>query len=167
MFNDLFGSELDIYIGQFQVSDPLFKRELRLTFDDYEIYRTKVCLSQINLTYDRGIMLTFGFDSGTDLTAMLLNGTGIGHANVLRNFDNDKYKNFLGRISHEAGEHLRVGGFGYWGKESSESSVGSYNEVVNETWMLRADATLSVDSLELNPSMLKGTIKIPFSFPSG
>ena len=31
MFNDLFGSELDFYVGQFQVSDPLFKREVRLT----------------------------------------------------------------------------------------------------------------------------------------
>ncbi|MCK7528381.1 MAG: hypothetical protein MZV64_67860 [Ignavibacteriales bacterium] len=26
MFNDLFGSDLDLSVGQFQVSDPLFKR---------------------------------------------------------------------------------------------------------------------------------------------
>ena len=32
MFNNLFHSDLDLYVRQFQVSDPLFKRELRLTF---------------------------------------------------------------------------------------------------------------------------------------
>ena len=37
MFNNLFSSDLDFYIGQFQISDPLFKRELRLTFEDYLI----------------------------------------------------------------------------------------------------------------------------------
>ena len=41
MFNNLFGSELDITVGQFQISDPLFKRELRLTKDDYYIYDEK------------------------------------------------------------------------------------------------------------------------------
>ena len=40
-FNDIAGAPLDIQVGQFQVSDPLFKRELRLTFADYLIYRTK------------------------------------------------------------------------------------------------------------------------------
>ncbi|MDZ7763882.1 MAG: hypothetical protein U5K00_05580 [Melioribacteraceae bacterium] len=40
MFNNLFGTELDLYVGQFQVSDPLFKRELRLTFEDYLVYKT-------------------------------------------------------------------------------------------------------------------------------
>jgi hypothetical protein len=41
MFNDLFGSDLDVTVGQFQVSDPLFKRELRLTRQDYLIYKVK------------------------------------------------------------------------------------------------------------------------------
>ena len=58
MFNNLFGSELDFFIGQFQVSDPLFKRELRLTRADYDIYKVKVGnLQMSNLTYDRGIIL--------------------------------------------------------------------------------------------------------------
>src|SRR4030065_1194939 len=38
MFNDLFGSDIGFYISQFQVSDPLFKRELRLPFEDYAVY---------------------------------------------------------------------------------------------------------------------------------
>ncbi len=41
MFNDLFGRDLDLYVGQFQVSDPLFKREIRLPFEDYQIYGAK------------------------------------------------------------------------------------------------------------------------------
>jgi hypothetical protein len=32
--NDL-GGKLDLSLGQFQVSDPLFKRELRMSFEDY------------------------------------------------------------------------------------------------------------------------------------
>jgi len=152
MFNNLFGTELDAYIGQFQVSDPLFKRELRLTYDDYEIYKTKVGFSQINLAYDRGIMLTYGFESGTDITAMLLNGTGIEEANVFRNFDHDKYKNFLGRISQGIGEHLRIGGFGYWGKEQDEIfTIGDgYQYPENELWIAGGDATVSIDPLEIN-----------------
>lgn len=153
MFNDLFGSELDIYLGQFQVSDPLFKRELRLTFDDYEIYKVKVGDSKINLTYDRGVMFTYGFETGTDITLQVLNGTGIGSVNVFRNFDNDKYKNFMGRISQNIGEYLRIGGFGYWGKEEHQvfiSESSGYLYPTNLTLMFGGDATISVDPLELN-----------------
>jgi len=143
MFNDLFGSDLDFYIGQFQVSDPLFKRELRLTFEDYQIYRTRVGDSNINLTYDRGVMLTYGFPSGTDFTVEILNGTGIGEANPLRNFDSDKYKNFVFRLSQDLGDHVRLGGFAYLGKEE-ENGIG------NSLWFLAADATVSAAPLELN-----------------
>ncbi len=143
MFNNLFGSDLDFYIGQFQVSDPLFKRELRLTFEDYQIYRTKVGDSRINLTYDRGVMFTYGLPSGTDFTVEILNGTGIGEANPLRNFDSDKYKNFVIRLSQDLGENLRLGGFGYLGKEAK-------NAVGNSLWFLGADATVSASPMEVN-----------------
>jgi hypothetical protein len=143
MFNNLFRSDLDFYIGQFQVSDPLFKRELRLSFEDYQIYRAKVGESNVNLTYDRGIMLTYGFPSGTDFTLEILNGTGIGEANPLRNFDSDKYKNFVFRVSQDAGDYLRVGGFTYLGKEEKEG-------IGNSLWMLAADATVAAAPFELN-----------------
>jgi hypothetical protein len=42
MYNDLFGIDLDIYLGQFQVSDPLFKRELRLSLEDYVLYTSQI-----------------------------------------------------------------------------------------------------------------------------
>lgn len=149
MFNNLFGSELDVTIGQFQVSDPIFKRELRLTRDDYFIYKVRPGDSHIDLTYDRGITLSYGFESGTDITLEILNGSGIGEGFLGGNFDNDKYKNIMGRISQDAGEHLRLGAMGYWGKEEQKSPEGDFNET-NELWMLGGDATISFDPLELN-----------------
>ncbi|MBD3257161.1 hypothetical protein GF377_01915 [candidate division GN15 bacterium] len=145
MFNNLFGSELDIYLGQFQASDPLFKRELRLTYEDYELYRRRIGSSLVNLAYDKGIMLTYGFESGTDVILEVVNGNGIGEADDAHVFDNDKYKNFMGRISQDLTDYLRVGGFGYYGKEADNDN----NK--NELWMAGADATLAyLDRLELN-----------------
>lgn len=146
MFNNLFGSELDFTIGQFQVSDPLFKRELRLTKDDYFIYKFKPGLSNVDLTYDRGIMLAYGFDSGTDLTLQVVNGNGIGEG-VSDVFDDDKYKNFFGRISQDAGEHLRIGAMAYSGKEEK---IISDIARTNQLWIVGGDATISFDPLELN-----------------
>ena len=145
MFNDLFDSELDIYVGQFQVSDPLFKRELRLTYDDYQIYRFKPGESNINLTYDRGIMATFATADGTDLIFEIVNGNGLAEAGDFRTYDNDKYKNLVGRVSRGFGDYVRLGAFGYYGKEANDA--GRKNEV----WMLAPDMTYSPsDKLELN-----------------
>ena len=152
MFNNLFGSELDLTLGQFQLCDPLFKRELRLTRDDYYIYKVRPGDSQVDLTYDRGIMLTYGFETGTDLALQIVNGSGIGEGFIDGNFDNDKYKNFMGRISQDVGEHLRIGGMGYWGKEEHEVIIiqqGNYYPQ-NELWMIGGDATVSLDPIELN-----------------
>ncbi|MCB9257883.1 MAG: hypothetical protein H6612_00905 [Ignavibacteriales bacterium] len=162
MFNNLFGSELDLYIGQFQVSDPLFKRELRLTFEDYLLYKNSIGHSRIDLTYDRGIMLTYGFDSGTDIIVEILNGSGIGEPDELRNFDYDPYKNVFGRLSQDIGEFLRIGGFGYYGKEDLED--GNNNSFTNETTMFGPDLTLSYnDMLELNFQYVLRKDKQPLS----
>ncbi|NWF88439.1 MAG: hypothetical protein HXY50_03150 [Ignavibacteriaceae bacterium] len=156
MFNKLFGSELAFSIGQFQVSDPLFKRELRLTLADYNIYKVRVGDSHVNLTYDRGIMLNYGFETGTDLTLEIVNGNGIGTLSN-GNFDNDKHKNFLGRVSQDINEHLRIGAFGYLGKES-------VNEITNDLWMFGPDATFSIDPIELNVQFVERRDKDPFFF---
>jgi hypothetical protein len=152
MFNNLFGTELDFTIGQFQVSDPLFKRELRLTRDDYYIYKVRPGNSMVDLTYDRGIMLGYGFESGTDLVLEVVNGSGIGEEFINGTFDSDKYKNLFGRISQDAGDHLRVGAMGYWGKEEQEILFGGegYQYPKNELWMLGGDATINFNTLELN-----------------
>ncbi len=143
IFNDVFSTPLDVYAGQFQVSDPLFKRELRLTFEDYQIYRLRPGDSRINLTYDRGLMLTYGFPTGTDLTFEILNGSGIGPADGNRLFDTDNYKNPMLRVSQDIGEHVRIGAFGYYGNEEQLA-------VRNEMWMAGPDLTVHVEKFELN-----------------
>jgi len=168
MFNDLFESDLDLYVGQFQVSDPLFKRELRLTFEDYQIYKTKAGFSKTDLTYDRGIMLTYGLPTNTDITLEILNGSGIGPANPFRNFDDDKYKNLLARISQDITEDFRIGVFGYFGKEKLEDNLS--NKFDNAFRMYGPDLTFKLkNQLELNfqyvsrvddkPAMLSTNVK--------
>ena len=157
MFNDLVG-DLDVIVGQFQVSDPLFKGELRLSYEGYKIYKAQPGFSGIDLTYDRGLMLTYGFKSGTDLVLEVVNGSGIGdsEANPHGNFDVDKYKNFMGRISQSIGDHFRVGVFGYSGKEQVASGP------VNSLWMAGADATWTTPKLELNLQYVQRHDKNPF-----
>jgi hypothetical protein len=145
MFNDLFRSDLDIYVGQFQVSDPLFKREIRLPYEDYDIYGARPGNSSIDLTYDRGLMFTYGFKSGTDLVLEVVNGNGIGPGNSFFNFDDDKYKNVMLRVSQDAGHAARIGAFGYAGKEAPDSSP-----LTNSVWMAGGDATFTAAPFELN-----------------
>ncbi len=117
-FNNVFGSNLDIMVGQFQTSDPLMKRELRLTFEDYQIYTRRVGRSVTNLTYDRGVMLVYGIDeTSTDLVAMIVNGNGKQEAGGDRKFDIDSKKNLGFRVNQAIGDRLSVGGFYYTGKE--------------------------------------------------
>lgn len=142
MFNDIGGTELDVYVGQFQVSDPLFKRELRLTYEDYQCYRYEPGHSQMSLTYDRGVMMTYGLPSGTDVIVEILNGNGIGKADDLRLYDDDKYKTFAGRISQDIVEALRLGVFAYYGKEG--------NTITNVAKIGGVDGTLAGGPLEFN-----------------
>ncbi len=152
-FNDLFGLPLDIMVGQFQVSDPLFKRELRLTFQDYLIYKAKLGASQTDLTYDRGVMITAGFDFGMDLFGIIVNGNGKGDADISRDFDMDKYKHFMLRISQSLGP-VRFGVFGYYGKEDLYSEADD-SFWTNELNMWGPDITLSLGRAELNVQYLQ------------
>lgn len=157
MFNNIAG-DLDVIVGQFQVSDPLFKGELRLTYENYRIYKSKPGLSGIDLTYDRGVMLTYGFMGGTDLVLEVVNGSGIGdsEANPGGRFDADKYKNVMGRVSQDIGASVRVGAFGYVGKE--EGTTGR----VNSMWMAGADLTWTSPKLELNLQYVERRDDNPF-----
>ncbi len=153
MFNNMFGTELDLYVGQFQVSDPLFKRELRLTLEDYLLYKQKVGTSQANLAYDRGVMLTYGFETGTDLVLEIVNGNGLVDADALKNFDNDKFKNFAGRVSQDIGDFARIGGFVYYGEEEVQGAV----DIVNDQILIFGpDFTVDYkDILQLNAQYLQ------------
>src|SRR5690606_2262763 len=83
-----------------------------------------------------------------DLTFEILNGSGIGSANVFRNFDNDKIKNYLGRVSQDIGEHFRLGAFTFWGKEK----MSEKND--NEVLMFGPDFSVVIDPFELNVQYL-------------
>ena len=85
-------------------------------------------------------MFTYGAPTKTDLTLEVINGSGIGTNDV---FDVDKYKNVMFRASQEVLPFLRIGGFGYYGKEQPDS-------VSNELYMAGADLTLGNDKVELN-----------------
>lgn len=155
-FDNLFGLDLDVMVGQFQVSDPLFKRELRLTLEDYEIYRARVGNARTNLTYDRGLIVAYTAPFGTDLTAMVVNGSGIGEAGEF--FDDDDWKNVMLRVSHSLG-NLRLGAFGYF----CNAHVRSDERVVwNEHNYLGIDATVDLgSSLQLNAQYLERTDENP------
>lgn len=143
MYDNLFDTELDIALGQFQVSDPLFKRELRMQLEDYAVYTSQIGISDMTMKYDRGLMLTYGFDTGTDLTLQIVNGNGLAGAGDNHLFDKDEYKSYLGRISQNIGDYFRVGGFVYTGKEKLEN--GFSNSITNEVMVYGPDFSINVD----------------------
>lgn len=153
MYDNLFDTELDIILGQFQVSDPLFKRELRLTFEDYAVYTAQPGLSDITMKYDKGILLSYSLPTSTDLILEIVNGNGLAETGGMKLFDKDKYKSFLGRISQNVGDFLRIGAVGYYGKENlSRSDIGL---ITNDVTYLGGDATLTAsDKLEVNMQYL-------------
>ncbi len=156
MFNNFFNIDLDLYVGQFQVSDPLFKRELRLTLEDYQVYRNKPGLSAANLTYDKGLMVTLGLETGTDVILELVNGNGLTEANAAHLFDKDKYKTVVGRISQDIGDFLRIGAFAYTGDEAQTSEAMGATK--NNVLIWGPDMTLSYkDIVELNLQYLQRT----------
>lgn len=149
MYNNLFGVDLDIYFGQFQVSDPLFKRELRLTLEDYQTYKVKPGISKMSLAYDRGLMITYGTDFGTKLVFELVNGCGLNAADENKLFDTDKNKITVGRLSQDIGDMFRVGAFVMSGKEDLENVMR--NSAENSVLAFGPDITVSLgDKLALN-----------------
>lgn len=148
-YNNLFGIDLDIIFGQFQVSDPLFKRELRLTLEDYQVYKSRPGLSKMGLAYDRGLMISYGMEWGTDVIFELLNGCGLNAADEDKLFDMDAHKTMVGRLSQDVGDFLRIGGFVLSGKEDIANDSGT--TITNSVLAFGPDLTLKLgEKLELN-----------------
>jgi hypothetical protein len=146
-WNDIGDAPVDLIVGQFQVSDPLFKRELRLQFQDYVIYRTRVGLQPTDLTYDRGIMVPADIGPLT-VTGVVVNGSGKGEAFEDLKLDNNAAKNFMGHVTGNIVPEFRLGVMGYGGKE--QGTVADGLSVTNHVWMGGADATLSLGTVEFN-----------------
>jgi len=115
----LFGSGINITAGQFSVSDPLFKAELRTTIEPYKIYGVAPGANSANLKYDRGVVIDKEFSTGTTLVAQVVTGNGIATGSEGYFFDRDKYKNYMLRISQSAGKNLSLGFFAFTGKEQN------------------------------------------------
>jgi hypothetical protein len=162
-WNDMGGRPVDLAVGQFQVSDPLFKRELRLMFEDYAIYRTHVGDQSIDLTYDRGLMMMADF-AGATLTAELVNGNGIGPAEPTRRLDNNAFKNVFGHLTRDlVTGRARLGAMGYFGR--TDGLDPSDNVVQSETWMAGADATITAGSVDLNLQYIHREDQLPTFTP--
>ena len=142
MYNDFLGSGIDLFAGQFQVSDPLFKGELRYTLESYRIYGTAPGSSSADLKYDRGVMFQRDFSTGTTLVGEILNGAGIGEAREGYLFDKDKYKNFMLRINQSIGKYFSVGVFGYTGREVI---YDPFLSIISDLKMYGPDLTIDID----------------------
>jgi len=145
--SDLFKSGINLTLGQFAVSDPLLKGELRLTYEGYEIFKRKPRYSYANLKYDRGIVVDYGTEFGLDLVLQVVNGNGIGEAEGgSKNFDFDDPKNVMFRAAQSVGP-ASVGGFVYYGDEEHEDDQGKVFE--NTVRYIGGDATLTVGPAQL------------------
>jgi len=139
---------INLMFGQFQVSDPLFKRELRLERFDYQIYKTRVGLAPLDLTYDRGIVASWTFPGAIESVVQVINGNGIREADS-ENFDQDALKTFSWRVARRSGP-VRVGAFSYFGRQRDLGGVR------NRTWYLGPDLVVDFsDSFQLNAQYLE------------
>ncbi|HOC04361.1 MAG TPA: hypothetical protein PLA17_02060 [Bacteroidales bacterium] len=139
MYKDLFRTGINIYLGQFAVSDPMFKGEMRYTIENYHIYATAPGQSSVNLKYDKGILLDKGFKTGTTVVFEVISGTGLGSADHWYVFDKDKYKNMLLKVTQDIGEYASLGFFGYTGKELLWTGTG---DIVSSVKMYGPDLVL-------------------------
>jgi hypothetical protein len=154
-FTDIGGSGVSVVAGQFQVSDPMFKRELRLEYEDYQAYRVRVGDIRADLTYDRGLMALWSPRDGTDLTFEVVNGQGLTEADSDRDYDRDDFKNVALRLSQDIGP-IRLGAFGYYGREQA-GGVKSYVRVFGP------DGTIPLGTKgELNFQLLRRWDDDPF-----
>jgi hypothetical protein len=132
--DDLFGSGVDMQLGQFQVSDLMFSRETRLTAQDFLPYR------MAGITYERGV--TLGRDIGpANLALGVANGNGVdtsyptssaGYNRPEMLFDNNNSKSVFGRIGTNLGP-VRTGLFGLTGKQPSGGTGISTSAGTRET----------------------------------
>lgn len=122
--DDIFGSGVGLMLGQFQVSDLMFPRETRLTFQDFMAYR------MAGITYERGVIFSRGF-GGFDIGIGLVNGNGIndnftinspGYRRPDHLFDNDNNKAAFIRVGTDIGP-VATGLFAYAGEQKNATGA--------------------------------------------
>jgi hypothetical protein len=147
-WSNLAGLPVSVSVGQFQVSDPIFARELRLEYQDYAIYGAHVGSSPVSLTYDRGIMLSADL-AGFTITGEMVNGNGDPAPQADGRLDDDRNKSFLGHVSRVVAPGITLGVMGYLARQQGAVGGGPY--VLDRVTMLGGDA-----HVELAPVTLSG-----------
>jgi len=145
MYHDFLGSGINLYLGQFAVSDPLFKGELRYTLEPYKIYSVSPGNSTADLKYDRGIIFEKDFNTGTAVTGEIVNGNGIGEADGNYLFDKDKYKNFMLKVTQSIGENVSAGFFAYTGRELLSDPGQIHADITDNIKMYGPDLVVNID----------------------
>lgn len=122
--DDVFGTGVGAQLGQFQISDVMFPRETRLTFQDFQVYR------MAGVTYDRGLLLGRGLGP-VEVSLGAVNGNGI-EANINidspgfrrpdRMFDTDDRKSVFLHLGSRFGL-ISAGLFGLTGQQPSAAGV--------------------------------------------
>jgi len=126
-YSDLFGSGINISAGQFQLCDPFYKRELRLTIEDLAILTAVPGQSTASLTYDRGIMIDYSIPGlNTTIVGEVSNGNGLSVGGEEFIFDRDSFKNFTGIVLQPLGKYVSMGFLGYAGRERNFSGLNYY-----------------------------------------
>lgn len=132
--DDAFGTGIGAQLGQFQVSDLMFPREIRLLFQDYYAYRAA------GITYDRGVILDRAFGP-VEIAFGAVNGNGIeqnfpidspGIRRPDRLFDNDSSKSLFSRVGFAAGP-VSVGLFGLSGEQRSAAGFAGASTGARDT----------------------------------
>lgn len=132
--DDIFNTNIGMMLGQFQVSDLMFAREVRLTFQDFMVYR------MAGLTYDRGLL--FDYAAGpVDLALGWVNGNGIeenftinspGYKRADHLFDNNSGKAIFGRVGTDIAG-VGIGLFGYSGTQKNATAPAGINSGDRDT----------------------------------
>ena len=170
VYTDFLGTGINLTMGQFAVSDPLFKSELRYTLEPYKIYSSRPGTSTTDLKYDKGLIFDKGFSTGTTIVGQIVNGNGIGEADDGYLFDKDKYKNLMLRVNQEIGQFITVGFFGYTGREvvaddlhMDVSDIRMFGPDItfdfNERFMLSAQFVKRTDSRVFVPGFPAGMME--------
>ncbi len=140
MFRRPLGIPADVTIGQFQIADPVWKRELRISLENYQILSQRVGAGAASLSYDRGIFVTASPTAGMSLTAELVNGNGIDEA-VGGTWDGDSPKTGSVWLTQQLGP-ARLGLMAYYGNQRF-LPTGAPNTRTNRTRMIGPAAAVS------------------------
>lgn len=140
-YSDLFGTGVGMMAGQFQLSDLMFPRETRLTFQDFIPYR------MAGITYDRGVSFTrgvgpikvdFGVSNGNGIDQQAtLNSAGYNRPDHA--FDNNRSKTFFGRLGADMGP-VNGGFFFADGKRENAAGTG-----VSDSQVIGVDFSQSIN----------------------